>query len=409
MPERTATIVGGGPAGLMAAEVLADAGVQVTIHEHMASAGRKFLLAGRGGLNLTHSEDLDRFLDRYGVARPNLEDAIRAFDPAALGAWCHGLGEPTFVGSSGRVFPESFRATPLLRAWLARLGDLGVELRTRHRWVGFDEGGGNRLTDADGTTTIVDSDVTLFALGGASWPRVGSTGSWREAFVDAGIEVTEFAPANCGLRVDWSAPMLDRFAGAPLKNVIVHVDGHENSTARGDVIVAASGLEGGPIYGIGSSVRAAIGDDPNSVATLRINLQPDRSSTALATHLAKRQRPKDSISTWLRRAGLSSPAIALLREATGNDVPSDPAALADLMTAVPITVTALMPLDRAISTAGGVTFDQLDHAFMLRDRPGTFVVGEMLDWEAPTGGYLLQACFSTAVAAANGAIAHLSR
>jgi len=389
----------------MAADVLATAGVDVTIYEHMPSAGRKFLLAGRGGLNITHTEDLDRFLDRYGSAKPALEPAIRAFGPDDLRAWCDELGESTFVGSSGRVFPDSFRATPLLRSWLGRLTDLGVTLRSRHRWDGFTAAGGCRFVDADDAGAEVSSDLTIFALGGASWPRVGSTGSWRDPFIASGIDVSEFAPANCGLRVAWTDTMIERFAGVALKNVSVTIGGHDASV-RGDIVITESGIEGGPIYGLSAAARSALAD-PAGPATLHVDLQPDRTTTALTDHLAQRRRPKDSLSTWLRRAGLATPAIALLREATANDVPTDPDALAELIAAVPITILDLMPIDRAISTAGGVTFDQLDDSFMLRERPGMFVVGEMLDWEAPTGGYLLQACFSTAVAAAHGALAHL--
>lgn len=388
----------------MAAEVLARAGLDVVVYEHMPSVGRKLLLAGRGGLNLTHSEPLERLLGRYTPRPPALEAALRAFGPDELRAWCAELGEPTFVGSSGRVFPQSFRATPLLRAWLARLRDQGVEFRVRHRWLGWADGasrGHSRFETPDESVVVDDSDVTVFALGGASWPRVGSTGTWVGEFQRRGIEVRPLRAANVGVRVDWTPVFVGRFAGTPLKNIAVGVAGTD-ALGRGDAMVTGTGLEGGPVYAVGTSIREAL--DAGS-CTLNVDLLPDRSIADLAQRLASIRRPKDSIATWLRRAGVDAAAVGLAREVTGNQLPPDADSMAALLKAVPVPVAALMPIDRAISTAGGVAFDEVDEAFMLRRMPGVFVVGEMLDWEAPTGGYLLQATFSTAVSAAEGAVA----
>jgi hypothetical protein len=387
-PER-AVVVGGGPGGLIAAEVLATAGVVVTVLEQMASPGRKLLLAGRGGLNLTHTEPLDAFLDRYGSARSRLAAAIEAFGPDDLRAWAAGLGEEPFVGSSGRVFPASLRATRLLRAWLRRLDDLGVDVRTRHRWDGW--------TDA----LTSSADVTVLALGGASWPRSGSDGSWVATFEDEGIAVAPLRPANVAFAAHWSEPFRERFAGAPLKNVVLS---HRGTSVRGEALVSDRGLEGGAVYALSASLRDAI--DGDGSATLVADLQPDRSEADIEGRLS-RVREKESTSNALRRIGLSPLAIALVRESCRNRMPADRGVLARLVKAVPIELVATSSIDRAISTAGGVELDEVDETFMLRRRPGTFVAGEMLDWEAPTGGYLLQATFSTGVAAANGALAWL--
>lgn len=401
----TATVVGGGPAGLMAAEVLAQAGLQVTIFDHMRSVGRKLLLAGRGGLNITHSEEIESFLDRYGAERSLLAGAINSFGPDDLRSWCDGLGESTFVGSSGRVFPKSFKATPLLRAWLRRLDSQGVELRTGHRWVGWGQADGSvdgavsRYECSDGTTVEVESDVTVMALGGASWPRSGSDGTWVGEFTKCGIDVARLRPTNCGVTVEWTNQFVDRFAGTPLKNMSFGVSDY---VTRGDAIVTKTGLEGGPVYAHSRHVRAVL--DREGSCTVHIDLQPDLTTERLVDRLAVRRRNKDSMSTWLRRAGFSKVSVALLRESTGNQIPRGSSGLAALAKAVPIDVVGLSSIDRAISSAGGVAFDEVDESFMLRRVPGVFVAGEMLDWEAPTGGYLLQASISTAVAAAHGAI-----
>ncbi|PVU82586.1 aminoacetone oxidase family FAD-binding enzyme [Cellulomonas sp. WB94] len=405
----TAAVIGGGPAGLIAAEVLARAGVTVTVYDRMPSVGRKFLLAGHGGLNITHSEARDRMLGRYGRSADRLAPMLDVFGPEDLRDWCAGLGEPTFVGSSGRVFPQAFRATPLFRAWLARLAELGVRIETRQRWTGWTgESGRLSFTGADGGTIEVTPDAALFALGGASWPRLGSDGGWVGPFSDRGVAVTPLRPANVGVRVNWSDVFAERFAGTPLKNVGLTVrGGPRGQQVRGDAMVTRTGIEGGPVYAIGAAIRDALDTDGRCV--LEVDLRPDLTVDQLVGRLQHR-RPKDSGSTWLRRSiGLDPVGIALLRESSGGGLPSDPAATAALVKAVPVVVTGTMPIDRAISTAGGIEWSEVDEALMLRRLPGTFVAGEMLDWEAPTGGYLLQASFSTGVVAARGALAWLRR
>ncbi|MEH3117950.1 MAG: TIGR03862 family flavoprotein [Methylorubrum populi] len=388
-------IVGGGPAGLAAAEVLAGAGRAVTVCERMPSVGRKLLIAGRGGLNLTHSEPLPAFLRRYHPADPRLLAAVEAYPPEALRAWCEGLGQTTFVGSSGRVFPESFKASPLLRAWLARLHAAGVAIRTRHRLVGLGEG---VLTfEAPDGALTVRPEATLLALGGASWPRLGSDGAWVPLLSGQGVAVTPLKPANVGFRVAWSAHFSERFAGAPLKRLAARIGG---ASARGEAVATADGIEGGVIYTLSRPIREAVERDGG--AELVLDLRPDLDADALAARLA-RSRPGESFSTRLRKAaGLSPAAAGLLREAHANALPGDAQGLAAAIKGAPLRLHAPAPIARAISTAGGVAFDGLDGRFMLRARPGTFVAGEMLDWEAPTGGYLLQASFAVGRAAAMG-------
>jgi uncharacterized flavoprotein (TIGR03862 family) len=397
----------------MAAEVLAAGGARVTVYEHMRSPGRKFTLAGRGGLNLTHSEELDEFLQRYsGPAAGNVVRAVRSFPPEELKSWCAALGEPTFVGSSGRVFPASFRATPLLRAWLARLSSLGVTVQTRARWLGWaaarDGATGSRsslVAGDDGTVSEVAADATVIALGGASWPRVGSDGGWVESFRSAGVTVRDLRPSNCGMKVEWTPRFADRFAGTPVKNVAVRVEAQDR-WVRGDLMVVDAGLEGGPVYAHAGPARDAI--ERTGRCVLFVDLQPDLDRDALVNRLGRR-RTKDSLDGVLRRTvGLSPVARALIREALGPGVPRDDGDLADVIKGLPFTVTATTGIDRAISSAGGIDVDEVDESFMLRRVPGCFVAGEMLDWEAPTGGYLLQATFSTAVAAARGALAWLA-
>ncbi|CAB4363976.1 MAG: TIGR03862 family flavoprotein [Actinobacteria bacterium] len=396
----SASIVGGGPAGLIAAEVLAAAGWAVTVYEHMPSVGRKLLLAGRSGLNLTHAEHLSDLLARYADAEV-VQAAVREFDPTALRAWSAGLGETTFIGSSGRVFPHSTRATPLLRAWLARLDALGVRIAVRHRWIGWGaEPTTPRFRRADGSEVEVASDAAVFALGGASWPRVGSDGAWVAGFRAAGVVVHELQPANCGALIDWTPEFAERCAGQPLKNVALGV---ADTWVRGDITITTSGLESGPVYPQTAAIRTSV--ERTGACTIVVDLQPDLDQSAIHQRLARR-RPKESLSTWLRRAlSLTPAAIGVLREATGNDVPSDPESLARLVKAVPLLVRGVSPIARAISSAGGIALTEVDEHLMLRRLPGVFVAGEMLDWEAPTGGYLLQASFSTGVAAAHGAIA----
>ena len=393
-----ATGVGGGPSGLIAAQVLADAGVAVTVYDSMPSVGRKFMLAGHGGLNITHTESRATLVAKYGASAARLAPMLDVFGPQDLRDWCAELGEPTMVGSSGRVFPLSFRATPLMRAWLGRLLELGVVFERRQVWTGWQ---GTAL-DFGGVT--VPSGVTVFALGGASWPHLGSDGAWAPVFAARGVEVRPLRAANVGMQVGWSAPFVDRFQGTPLKNVSVTVRGAE--PVRGDAMVTRSGLEGGPIYALGHAIRDVL--DADATCVIEVDLRPDLGVERLTERLMHR-RAKASGSDWLRRAiGLDPVGVALLRESRGGSLPSDAAAAAALVKAVPVVVTATMPIARAISSAGGIAWSEVDESLMLRKMPGTFIAGEMLDWEAPTGGYLLQASFSTGVVAARGALALLA-
>ena len=394
-------VIGAGPAGLAAAELLAPQ-CRVTIYERMPSPGRKLLMAGRGGLNITHSEPLETFLRQYEAAEPWLRPAIEAFPPAALREWAEALGQPCFVGSSGRVFPRAMKASPLLRAWLARLDNLGVTLRTRCRFTGFDTEGVVRFETLDGQERI-HPDATLLALGGASWARLGSDGAWSGPLAEAGVPTVPFRPANCGFVVGWSAPFAERHAGTPLKSVALRFG---ERTARGDLIVTADGLEGGAMYPLAAALRDEI--ERSGSAVLTLDLRPDMQTSELAARLA-RVRGRESLSNTLRKAlALAPVAIGLLRETGDAPPPRDPAALAGLLKALPIVLTAPADMDRAISTAGGVARTGVDDRFMLHARPGSFVAGEMLDWEAPTGGYLLQASIATGRAAAQGLLAWLA-
>jgi uncharacterized flavoprotein (TIGR03862 family) len=404
MPQEThaIAIVGGGPAGLMAAERLARARLPVTVYDRMPSVARKLLMAGRGGLNLTHSEPLEAFLERFGESSPRLRPLIEAFRPADLRAWAETLGQDTFVGSSGRVFPKTFKASPLLRAWLARLDALGVRFATRHRWHGWDEDGRLHFTGPAGEPVAVAPRATVLALGGASWPRLGSDGGWVEILAGRGLAVARLRPANMGVTVAWSESFRGRFEGAPLKRIALTF---ADTTRRGEAIVTRDGLEGGAVYAVSALLREAI--DHEGAAPLALDLRPDLSVEAVAKRLGAR-RGGQSASTFLRKAvGLAPVAAALLREASPA-LPSDPAALAALVKAVPLRLTGVKPLERAISTAGGLSFAELDERLMLRRMPGVFATGEMLDWEAPTGGYLLQATLATGLAAAEGVLAWLA-
>jgi uncharacterized flavoprotein (TIGR03862 family) len=381
----------------MAAEVLSAAGLAVTLHERMAAPARKFLLAGRGGLNLTHAEPLPAFIARYGAATDWLGPMIEAFPPAALRAWAEGLGEPTFVGPSGRVFPKSLKASPLLRAWLRRLAAQGVSLRTRSHWQGFD-GEALLFADAEGAITRETPDATLLALGGASWPRLGGDGTWTRYFDPA--EIAPFRPANCGFEIAWSEAFRGRFAGSPLKTIALS---HEGRTVRGEAVISAYGIEGGAVYALSAPLRDAIERD--GAATLHLDLKPDLDAAALAARLAKGAAGQ-SLSTRLKKAGLPAITAALLREAFPTP-PKDAAPLAAVLKAVPLALLAPRGLARAISSAGGVKREAVDAGLMLRSRPGVFLAGEMLDWEAPTGGYLLQASFSMGVWVAKAVLKRL--
>jgi uncharacterized flavoprotein (TIGR03862 family) len=401
-PSKNVAIIGAGPTGLMAAEVLAQGGANVTVYDAMPSAGRKFLMAGRGGLNLTHSEPLPQFLARYRAAAPHLQAAIDAFPPNALREWSEALGQETFIGSSGRVFPKTFKASPLLRAWLRRLDSMGVKLMLRHRWTGWDEHGHLRFQTPDGPRTAEDG-ATVLALGGASWPRLGSDGSWAETLAAKGVKISKLRPANSGFTVAWSDIFRDRFEGQPLKGVALTSGQH---TVRGEAIVTRTGIEGGAVYALSADLREAI--DSSGRATLHIALRPDLETKDLIAKLSA-PKGKQSLSNFLRKVvSLSPVAIGLLQEAakaSGASLSSQsPADLARLVNAVPIELTGTAPIARAISTAGGISFDELDPDYMLRRLPGVFAAGEMLDWEAPTGGYLLQASFATGAAAGRGVL-----
>lgn len=401
MSQRIA-IIGAGPAGLIAAERLASEGFAVDVYERMPSVARKFLMAGRGGLNLTHSEPLEAFLERYNAARDWLEPAIRAFPPSELIQWCEGLGQEIFTGSSGRIFPKSMKASPLLRAWLARLDALGVTIHTRHTWRGFDGAGRMRIAGPDGAETPIEADAVILALGGASWPRLGSTGEWTGWLSERGVEITPFTPSNAGFNVRWSAVFKERFAGEPLKTASFS---HQGRTLRGEAMITAYGIEGGAIYALSASLRTEIEVEGRAVLTL--DLAPDISDDALTKRLTA-AKPGQSLSNTLRKQARLSPlSAALLREAGG--LPREPHALAQRIKALPVTLDGMQGLDRAISSAGGIARVSVDDRFMLKALPGVFVAGEMLDWEAPTGGYLLQASFASGVAAASGAAAYLRR
>ncbi|MBR0760206.1 NAD(P)/FAD-dependent oxidoreductase [Bradyrhizobium japonicum] len=400
-------VIGAGPAGLMAAEALAQGGARVTVYDAMPSAGRKFLMAGRGGLNLTHSEPLPDFMPRYREAAPMLQAAIAAFSPDALRAWSAALGEPTFVGSSGRVFPKAFKASPLLRAWLRRLDAAGVRFAFRHRWTGWDGEGRLLFRTNDGQRPI-EAKATVLALGGASWPRLGSDGGWVDILAAKGIAISKLRPANSGFTVAWSDVFRDRFEGQPLKGVALTIGAH---TVRGEAMITRSGIEGGAIYALSAELREAVLG--LGQATLTIALRPELDVAALATRLSG-TRGKQSLANFLRKAAQLSPVgIALMQEAaiaSGRPLALfSPAELAKLINAIPVQLTGVAPIERAISTAGGVTFDELDERLMLRKLPGMFAAGEMLDWEAPTGGYLLQASFATGAAAGRGVLEWLKR
>lgn len=400
--DRTVSVVGGGPAGLIAAEVLSRAGIAVTVFDRMPTFGRKLQMAGRGGLNLTHTEPLDAFLHRYGDARSFLSPAINAFPPEALRDWAGGLGQQTFVGSSGRVFPQAMKAAPLLRAWLERLRDQGCEFRFRMTWLGWDRSGRLLFSDADGRHEAKDVSATVLALGGASWPRLGSNGAWTDILAQKGVALSPFRPANSGFQVHWSEVFKQRFQGEPLKNVELTGAGH---SVRGDAMVTSYGIEGGAVYAVSTPLREGIAREGEAV--LHINFCPDRSREDLQARLSK-PRGKRSQSDFLRRTlGLSPIAINLMREAVGPDLPKDTSALAALVQSVPVNLTGPVPIDRAISSAGGIDLAELDQGYMVRRLPGVFAAGEMLDWEAPTGGYLLQGAFATGIAAAQGAMTWL--
>ena len=382
-------IVGGGPAGLMAADRLCAAGIPVDLYDAMPSLGRKFLMAGKSGLNLTHAEPAAAFLARFGAATAYLAPALAAFPPQAIRDWAGELGVETFVGSSGRVFPTGMKAAPLLRAWLRQLRARGLRVHVRHRWTGWDEAGALSFATPGGGLAIRPA-ATILALGGASWPRLGSDGAWAPLLGARGVEIAPLKPANCGFDADWSEHMRERAAGQPLKGVTLRFDGQQ---AGGECMVTDSGLEGGPVYQLSGVLRQAI--EREGVARLAIDLIPDLSEAALAERLAK-PRGKKSLATHLKRTiGLSGAKAALLRETADPATFLDPALLAARIKALPLTLHRPRPIAEAISTAGGIAPEALTEDFELKTLPGVHVAGEMLDWDAPTGGYLLSGCLAT--------------
>ncbi len=393
-------IIGGGPAGLMAAEVLSAAGHAVTVYEAMPTFGRKFLLAGKSGLNITHSEAFSRFAERFGASSARLRPAFNAFTPNDVRAWAASLGTETFVGTSGRVFPTVMKASPLLRAWLRRLEAQGAALKNRHRWIGFD-GDGYRFQTPEGEISV-RPDAALLALGGASWPRLGSDAAWVTWLRQKGVEIRDLQPANCGFDVAWSETFRDRFAGEPLKSVSTTSDA---GTFQGEFVVSKHGIEGSLVYAHSAALRDRLADEGE--AALIVDLMPGRTAERLSRDLA-RQDIKASFSNRLRKgAGLEGVKGALLRELVPDVNRMVPGELAEAIKALSIPLLSPRPIAEAISSAGGISWDQVDGNFMLKPLPGLFAAGEMLDWEAPTGGYLLTACFATGRAAAKGIEAYL--
>ena len=410
-------VIGGGPAGLMAAEALAGHGLRVDLYDAMPSVGRKFLLAGKGGMNLTHSERAELFLGRYGARRERVAPWLEAFGPDALRAWVYELGIDTFVGSSGRVFPTDMKAAPLLRAWLHRLRASGVQFHMRHRWLGWGDGAPGdaagdmsplRFATPDGEKLIA-ADAVVIALGGASWPRLGSDAAWVTTFVQQGVPVQPLLPANCGFDTPWSAHFKDRFAGQPLKSVALSLtgaDGREISRA-GECLITETGIEGSLVYALSAPIREqwlAQGE-----ANVTLDLLPD---LPLQRVLAEVTRPRGarSMSSHLQsRVGITGVKAGLLHECLNKDAFTDTTRVAHALKALPLRLLQPRPIAEAISTAGGVALEALDDSLMLKSVPGVFCAGEMLDWEAPTGGYLLTACLASGRVAGQGALAYLGR
>ena len=393
-------IIGGGPAGLMAAEVLSQAGIRVDLYDGMPSVGRKFLLAGVGGMNITHSEAYPAFLSRYAERAPQIAPLLRGFDADALCQWIHDLGIETFVGSSGRVFPSDMKAAPLLRAWLKRLRDSGVVIHTRHRWLGWNERGALRIDSPEGEITI-KPDATLLALGGGSWARLGSDGAWMLPLEQKGVGLAPLQPSNCGFEVQaWSELMVSKFAGAPLKNIAIGLN--DDVPRLGECVITATGIEGSLIYALSAPIREAI--NVHGAATIHIDLLPGRPVDKLQAALSKPRGSRSMAKHLHSQVGIDGVKAALLRELTDAATFADPALLARAIKTLPLTLVKTRPLDEAISSAGGVTFEAMDERLMLKALPGVFCAGEMLDWEAPTGGYLLTGCFASGRAAGLGVV-----
>jgi len=399
-------VIGGGPAGLMAAEVLAAGGAQVDVYDAMASVGRKFLLAGKGGMNITHSEPAPDFVGRYGARQQQVARWLGEFDADAVRAWIHGLGIETFVGSSGRVFPRDMKAAPLLRAWLQRLREAGVRFHMRHRWLGWQDGR-LRIATPEGER-LVEADATLLALGGASWARLGSDGAWAPLLAARGVEVAPLAPANCGFDTGWSEHFSSRHAGEPLLTVAAGVRGDDGAIAwrKGQFVVTQTGVEGSLVYALSAPLRDAIARDGS--ATLWLDLAPDHAAERVMDEVTRPRGARSMSSHLQSRLGIKGVKAGLLRECLARDAYADPALLAQAIKALPVTLLRPRPIDEAISSAGGVRFEALaPGSAMLKDMPGVFVAGEMVDWEAPTGGYLLTACFASGRAAAHSVLAWL--
>jgi len=410
---RRVAVIGGGPAGLMAAEGLAAQGVQVDVFDAMPSVGRKFLMAGRGGLNLTHSEAAAPFLARYGERAAQVAPWLAAMDAAALRAWAHELGIETFVGSSGRVFPQEMKAAPMLRAWLARLRASGVRFHMRHRWLGWPEGAAPspamlRFGTPEGVQTQT-ADAVVLALGGGSWAKLGSDGAWVQGLQAHGILVAPLRPANCGFDVAWSEHFRQRYAGQPVKSVAMSCARKDGiaPARQGEFVVSDTGIEGSLVYALSAPLRDQIDADGHAVAVL--DLAPDWSQEKVMAAVTHPRGARSMSSHLQSRMGLTGVKAGLLRECASAEDFKDPARLAVRIKALPVTLVRARPIDEAISTAGGVAFDAVDSGLMLRAAPGVFCAGEMLDWEAPTGGYLLTACMASGVVAANGVGDYLSR
>jgi uncharacterized flavoprotein (TIGR03862 family) len=398
-------IIGGGPAGLMAAEVLSQAGYKVDVYDGMPSVGRKFLLAGVGGMNITHSEPSPAFVSRYAERAPMIAPMLQNFDAQALREWIHGLGIETFIGSSGRVFPTDMKAAPLLRAWLKHLREAGVVIHTRHRWLGWNADGSLRIAAPDGDIALTPA-ATLLALGGASWTRLGSDGAWVPLLEQRSICVAPLQAANCGFEVSaWSELLRDKFAGAPLKNVAMGLRG--KPLRLGECVVTQTGVEGSLVYALSAGIREAI--NQSGSATVEIDLLPGKTVAEVQKALSK-PRGSRSLSKHLHnQLGIDGIKAALLRELTPAASFTDPTLLASAIKALPLTLIRPRPLNEAISTAGGVAFEALNEQLMISALPGVFCAGEMLDWEAPTGGYLLTACFASGRAAGLGMVNWLRR
>ena len=406
--KKSVAVIGGGPTGLMAAEELLKGGAQVDIYDAMPSVGRKFLMAGRGGLNLTHAEAKEDFVLRYGGRGAQIAEWLQDFDAASLRDWAKQLGIETFVGSSGRVFPKDMKAAPLLRVWLHRLRADGAKIHVRHRWTGWDADGRLKFEAPSGEVTV-KPDAVVLALGGGSWARLGSDGAWVSLLESRGVDVAPLRPANCGFDINWSEHFINKFAGEPLKNITAtHVDASGNLLRRaGEFMVTRHGVEGSLIYALSARLRDSI--ETNSTTTLHIDLTPAKSREQLVAAIAHPRGARSMSSHLQSRANISGLKAGLLRECASKAAYADPERLASVIKALPLTLVSPRPLDEAISSAGGVRFEALDDRLMLLKLPGVFCAGEMIDWEAPTGGYLLTACFASGRIAGQGALNFLSR